>query len=95
MKLCTRHLTTSLTLIVILLAGCSGCAQKTTPDTPFETLQADNRQSTSEHLRYDKENGLGINMHTGDGLILFEEYRGFVIQGESKPIKPPQIRKEK
>lgn len=49
MKLCPRHLTTSLTLIVILLAGCSGCAQKTTPDTPFETLQADNRQSTSEH----------------------------------------------
>ena len=41
----------------------------------------------------DKENGPGINMHTDDGLILFEEYRGFVIQGESNPTKLPQIRK--
>ncbi len=29
----------------------------------------------------DKENGPGINMHTGDGFTVFEEYRGFMIDG--------------
>ena len=94
MKLHIHTFTFGLTFLVILLTGCSRCAQKTV-DTPFETLQSDNRQSTSEHLRYDgKENGLGINMHTGDGLIVFEEYRSFVIQGVSKSTKPLQIIKK-
>ena len=38
----------------------------------------------------DKENGPGINMHTGDALTVFEEYRGFMVQGEPKSTKPTE-----
>ena len=38
----------------------------------------------------DNENGPGFNMHTGDGLTVFEEYRGFIVQGEPEYTKPTE-----
>ncbi len=38
----------------------------------------------------DEETGPGNNAHTGDGLTVFEEYRGFMVQEEPKSTKPTE-----
>ena len=36
----------------------------------------------------DRENGPGVNMYTGDGFTIFEEYRGFYVRGSHTSIHP-------
>ena len=85
MKLCPRHLTTSLTLIVILLAGVGGCAQY----TPVFIPSMNDGKPTQQAV--DNDTGVDKNTHKGDGLSVFEEYRGLMIGGIHKRLTDVSI----
>ena len=69
-----RNLTFLLLLVVILLVGWTGCVveKASVPNTLLD-----------EHYT---ENKVDIENNTGDGFVVFEEYRGFILSKDGKRV---------
>ncbi len=64
-----RNLTFLLLLVVIMFAGLTGCVVEKASEPKI---------LLDEHHT---ENKVDIENNTGDGFVVFEEYRGFILSG--------------
>lgn len=62
----------TLLLIAVIIAGCGGCSIKNRDNVPeLSNITQEQKQEPNESVKH-------------DGFTLYEEYRGFIINGENK-----------
>lgn len=101
MKLRIRHFTTSLTFIVILVAGCGGCGQETVQDieVPSETTpqvvgeDIANRDFEGEGDQFTTSNMEVVSDLDKRSPLIFQAPQGYALYPFARPVIASDVRK--